>query len=105
MVPAHPTQWAVESKSVKAPDFDPRSGQIVEESPRAVAQGADPIVEDPHPNPFAGLSRQQIGEESSGLVFIDYVALEMNPLLSGLDGINPGRIVGLCIFQQLHAIP
>src|SRR5262245_43462918 len=105
MVPAHPTQWAVEPKSVKAPDFDPRSGQIVEESPRGVAHGADPSVKDAHPNPFAGLRRQEIGEESSGLVFMDYVALEMNPFFPGLYGINPGRVVGLCIFQQLHAIP
>ncbi len=93
MVPAGCAERRAERRRVYGANLHARLAHAVPERARH-AQAPEPVVEYPHAHTLRRLFDQRGGEAFAGIVRLEYVVVQVDPVLCGIYGTEP-IIVGV----------
>ena len=105
VVAPDPPQRLVQARRVVAPDVHAALAQAAPEAGGGLAQGAEPVVDDPDRDPLPRLLQERGGEALPRVVVVDDVVLEVDgaPRLS--DRGQPRGVVLRGVAQEAHGVP
>src|SRR5438105_3196451 len=104
MIAIDPSQRTIDSRWIETPHIDSLSYHLPPESAGGIAQTTGPVIHDSDLHILSGFFGKQAGKFPPHLVFMNDESFEVNPLFSGFDRCDPGRIVFGSVLEQLDAI-
>ena len=104
MIAIDPPQRTIDSWWIETAHIDSLSDHLPPESPGGIAQTAGPVIHDSDLHTLPGLFGKQASKFPPHFVFVNDESFEVNPLFSGFDGCDPGRVVLGSVLEQLDAI-
>src|SRR5690606_33640917 len=91
-------------RGVEATDLDSCGAEPTPEGTPGLAERAHPVVQQAHADTVPRAAHECFRELLTGVVVVDYVALEVNPPLGVLDRVQPGGVVLGGVAEKAHRI-
>ena len=78
--------------------------QALPEAPGGLAEGTEPVIDEPDLHPLAGLCAERFREFLSCIIVVDDIGLEVDPLPGGSDRFEPRGVVLSRVLQEPDAV-